>query len=137
MPLDTLVSGRIATFAGDSGFGWVGAIGIRDGKVAFAGSAIELETRADPHTRRIELEPGEIAIPGLTDAHLHVIDAALAAEQVDLSGAATIDEALTLIAAGAARIAAPGWVQGGSWDHRRFGAWPTADAIEKGAPGRP
>jgi predicted amidohydrolase YtcJ len=136
MPLDTLVSGRIATFAGDSGFGWVEAIGIRDGKVAFAGSAIELETRADPHTRRIELEPGEIAIPGLTDAHLHVIDAALAAEQVDLSGAATIDEALALIAAGAARIPAPGWVQGGSWDHRRFGAWPTADAIERVAPGR-
>jgi len=59
MPLDTLVTGRIATFAGDSGFGWVEAIGIRDGKVAFAGSAVDLESRADPHTRRIELEPGE------------------------------------------------------------------------------
>ncbi|HUQ43496.1 MAG TPA: amidohydrolase [Candidatus Limnocylindria bacterium] len=136
MPLETLISGRIATFAGAAGFGWVEAIGIRDGKVAFAGTAIELETRADPHTRRIELEPGEIAIPGLTDAHLHVIDAALAAEQVNLAEAQTIDEALTLIEAGAARIPEPGWVQGGSWDHRRFGAWPTADAIEQVAPGR-
>jgi predicted amidohydrolase YtcJ len=136
MPLDTLISGRIATFAGDSGFGWVEAIGIRDGKVAFAGSAVDLECRADPHTRRIALEPGEIVIPGLTDAHLHVIDAALAAEQVDLSRAASIDEALELIAAGAARVPAPGWVQGGGWDHRRFGAWPTAEAIERVAPGR-
>jgi predicted amidohydrolase YtcJ len=136
MPLDALVSGRIATFAGDSGFGWVEAIGIRDGRVAFAGSAIDLETRADPHTLRIELEPGEIAIPGLTDAHLHVIDAALAATQVDLSTAATLDEGLERIAQGARRVPAPGWIFGGGWDQRRWGGWPTADALERVAPGR-
>ena len=136
MPLDTLVTGRIATFAGDSGFGWVDAIGIRDGRVAFAGSAIDLETRADPHTLRIELEPGELAIPGLTDAHLHVIDAALAAREVQLASAATLEEGLERIAEAARRIAAPGWIFGGSWDHRRWGGWPTADAIERVAPGR-
>ena len=136
MPLDTLVSGRIATFAGDSGFGWVEAIGIRDGKVAFAGSAVELETRADPHTRRIEMEPGEIAIPALTDAHLHVIDAALAAELVNLSAADSLDEALAMIGERAAAVPAPSWILGGSWDHRRFGGWPTADALERVAPGR-
>lgn len=136
MPLDTLVTGRIATFAGESGFGWVEAVGIRDGQIAFAGSAIELETRADPHTRRIELEPGELAIPGLTDAHLHVIDAALALDQVDLSTAATIDEALERVAAAAARTPAPAWIQGGGWDHRRFGSWPTAEQLETVAPGR-
>ena len=38
MPLDLLVTGRIATLDGDSGFGWVEAVGIRDGRVAFAGS---------------------------------------------------------------------------------------------------
>ncbi|MBI2781741.1 MAG: amidohydrolase [Chloroflexi bacterium] len=136
MPLDALVSGRIATFAGDSGFGWVEAVGIRDGRVAFAGSAISLETRADPHTLRIELEPGEIAIPGLTDAHLHVIDAALAMTQVDLSTAATLEEGLERIADGARRVRAPGWIFGGGWDQRRWGAWPTADALERAAPGR-
>ena len=41
MPLDALVTGRIATFAGDAGFGWVEAVGITDGKVSFAGSAVE------------------------------------------------------------------------------------------------
>jgi predicted amidohydrolase YtcJ len=53
MPLDTLVTGgRVATLAGDRGFGWVEAVGITGGRVAFAGTAIELETRADPHTFR-------------------------------------------------------------------------------------
>ena len=55
-----------------TGFGWVEAIGIRDGRVAFAGSEVALETRADPFTERIALEPDEVAIPGLTDAHLHL-----------------------------------------------------------------
>jgi predicted amidohydrolase YtcJ len=136
MPLDALVSGRIATFAGDAGFGWVEAIGIRDGRVAFAGSAVDLETRADPHTLRIELEPGEIAIPGLTDAHLHVIDAALAMTQVDLSTAPTLEVGLERIAAAARRVPAPGWIFGGGWDQRRWGAWPTAAALERAAPGR-
>ncbi len=136
MPLDVLVSGRVATFAGNEGFGWVEAIGIRDGRVAFAGSAVDLETRADPHTLRIELEPGEIAIPGLTDAHLHVIDIALAKSQVDLLTAPTLSVGLERIAEAAGRIPAPGWIFGGGWDQRRWGGWPSADALERVAPGR-
>jgi len=136
MPLDSLVTGRIATFAGDAGFGWVEAIGIRDGKVAFAGSAIDLETRADPHTRRVELDPGEIAIPALTDAHLHLAGASIAAEQVDLSTAPTIDEGLARIRAMAQRLPGDAWILGGGWDQRRWGRWPAADDLEAVAPGR-
>ena len=48
MPLDLLVTGgRVATLAGERGFGWVEAVGMKDGRVAFAGSAVELESRAD------------------------------------------------------------------------------------------
>ncbi len=137
MPLDALVGGRVATFAGERGFGWVEAVGIRDGRVAFAGSAVELETRADPHTLRIELEPGEIAIPGLTDAHLHLIDAAIAAEHVDLTDAATIDEGLALLAAAHAALPDGAWLVGAGWDQRRWGRWPNAADLGRIAPGRP
>jgi predicted amidohydrolase YtcJ len=136
VPLEALVTGRIATFAGEAGYGWVEAVGIRDGRIAFAGTAIELETRADPHTLRIELEPGEIAMPGLTDAHLHVTGAAMAMEQVDLTSAMTVDEGLERIAAAADRLPAPRWIEGGGWDQRRWGRWPTADDLERVAPGR-
>src|SRR5258705_4560049 len=97
MPLETLITGRIATLAGETGFGWVEAIGIRDGRIAFAGSEVDLETRADPFTERIVLEPGEVAIPGLTDAHLHLAGAAGALDQIDLSDAATLDEGLVRV----------------------------------------
>lgn len=137
MPLDALISGRVATFAGPAGFGWVEALGIRNGRVAFAGSAIDLETRADPHTVRIELEPGEVAIPGLTDAHLHYVDAALGTEHVDLTSARTLDEGLATIVE-AHRTMPPGvWLQGAGWDQRRWGGWPTAADLDRAIEGRP
>jgi len=136
MPLDTLVSGRIATLAGTTGFGWVEAVGIRDGRIAFAGSAVDLESRADPHTRRIELEPGEIAIPGLVDAHLHLVDAALDAERLDFRNAATLDDGLTAIARVAAERAPGEWLQGGGWNPTRWGRWPSAADLERVCPGR-
>lgn len=137
MPLDVLVTGRIATFAGERGFGWVEALGIRGGRVAFAGSAVDLETRADPHTLRIELQPGELAIPGLTDAHLHYADAAIAAEHVDLTDAATLPDGLTMLAAAHASLPDDAWLQGAGWDQRRWGRWPTAADLAGVAPGRP
>jgi predicted amidohydrolase YtcJ len=75
-------------------------------------------------------------MPGIIDAHLHFQGAALAAEQVDLTSAQTIDEALERVAEAARRISPPTWILGGGWDQRRFGAWPTAAALESVAPGR-
>lgn len=137
MPLDALVTGRIATFADGHGFGWVEAVGIRDGRVAFAGSAVELETRADPFTRRFELEPGEIAIPGLTDAHLHFFDAALATEQVDLTAEPSLEAGLAALREVDRVLPRGTWLLGGGWDQRRWGGWPTAADLAAAVPGRP
>ena len=137
MPLDALVTGRIATLAGEAGFGWVEAIGIRDGRVAFAGSEVDLETRADPFTERFVLEPDEVAVPGLTDAHLHYAECAVATRQVDLSDAATLAEGLARIGSAHRRLADPGaWLEGHGWDSDRWGRWPTAADLEPVAPGR-
>ena len=97
MPLDTLITGRIATLRGTTGFGWVEAIGIRDGRVAFAGTEVALETRADPFTVRIQLEPDQVAVPGLTDAHLHLAQAAMATRHVDLSTSPSLEDGLARI----------------------------------------
>jgi hypothetical protein len=136
MPLETLITGRIATLAGSSGFGWVEAIGIRDGRIAFAGTEVALETRADPFTERIRLEPDQVAIPGLTDAHLHLVLAALATRQVDLEDAATLDEGLRRLREAHERLPDGAWLEGHGWDSDRWGRWPTADDLETVAPGR-
>ena len=137
MPLEALVTGRIATLAGRAGFGWVEAIGIRDGRIAFAGSEIDLETRADPFTLRIDLEPDEVAIPGLTDAHLHLAQAALALRQVDLSDSPTVEAGMARVGAAHEAFADhDAWLDGHGWDPDRWGRWPTADDLERVAPGR-
>ena len=137
MPLDTLITGRIATLAGPDGFGWVEAVGVRDGRIAFAGSEVDLETRADPFTQRIRLEPDQVAIPGLTDAHLHLAQAAIASRQVDLTDAATLADGLALVHEAHRASRDPGaWLEGHGWDSDRWGGWPTADDLERVAPGR-
>jgi predicted amidohydrolase YtcJ len=137
MPLDLLITGRIATLAGRAGFGWVEAIGVRNGRIAFAGSEIELETRADPFTRRIALAPDEVAIPGLTDAHLHLAQAARALHQVDLTGAPTLEAGMALVADAHATLTNPdAWLDGHGWSADRWGRWPTAADLERVTPGR-
>ena len=137
MPLDMLVTGRIATLAGDAGFGWVEAVGIRDGRIAFAGSEVDLETRADPHTERIVLEDDQVAIPALTDAHLHLALTGIQARQVNLHQAATLEDGLAAIARGHDALADPdAWLEGSGWEVDRWGRWPTADDLERVAPGR-
>ena len=137
MPLDSLITGRVATLAGEAGFGWVEAVGIRDGRIAFAGTEVDLETRADPHTERIALEPDEVAIPALTDAHLHLAQCAVALRQVDLSDARTLEDGLARIGAAHDRLAEPdAWLDGHGWDSDRWGRWPTAADLETVAPGR-
>jgi predicted amidohydrolase YtcJ len=138
MPLDVLVTGgRIATLSGDRGFGWVEAVGITDGRVAFAGSAIELETRADPHTLRIELDADEVAIPGLTDAHLHLAEGGIALDRIDLTASPTLDAGLAMIAAAHRALSDDdAWLEGHGWHNDRWGVWPTADDLERVAPGR-
>ena len=136
LTLDTIVTGRIATLAGEAGYGRVEAIGISGGKVAVVGRLAEAEAAAGPKTRRIQLAPGEVALPAFTDAHVHLVDASIAAEALDLFRAATLDDALEMVAAAAARIPAPGWILGSGWDQRRWGTWPHADMLERAAPGR-
>jgi predicted amidohydrolase YtcJ len=136
MALDTIVTGRIASFAGATGYGWVEAIGLRGGAVAAAGSRVDVEHLADAGTRRIELAPGEVALPSFVDAHIHLVDAAIAAESLDLFAAATIDDALAMVREAAVRIPAPGWILGSGWDQRRWGRWPTLADLDRAAPGR-
>jgi predicted amidohydrolase YtcJ len=139
MPLDALVTGRIATLADNAadGFGWVEAIGIRDGRIAFAGSEVDLETRADPHTERIALEPEQVAIPGLTDAHLHLAVAGISARDVDVHGTSSVEEGMALVRAAHEQLRDPdAWLEGFGWDVDRWGRWPTADDLEAVAPGR-
>lgn len=137
MTADLVVRGRIATLAGDQGFGWVESIAIRDGRVVAAGGEADVEAALGPGTKRLELEPDSVAMPALTDAHLHFAETAMNAERVDLTDAATLEEALVRVRAAHERLRPGEWLEGHGWGPDRWGRWPRADDLETVAAGRP
>ncbi len=131
-----VVRGRISTLAGDRGPGWVEAIAIADGRILVAGTRDDVDAVSGPRTRRIDLAPDEAAIPGLTDAHLHLAEAGLSADRIDLTSSHSMDAALAQVGDGHERLPAGAWLEGRGWDPDRLGGWPTSDALASVAPGR-
>lgn len=132
-----LVTGRIATLGGREGPGWVEAIAIDGGRVTLAGSRREVEAAVPGPIRRVELAPDEVAIPGLTDAHLHLAEAALARRRVNLDGARAIETIVDRVHAAAEELPERGaWVEGAGWDADLMERWPTTADLERAAPGR-
>jgi len=131
-----VVEGRIATLGGAEGFGWVQAIAIADGRVIAAGDRDQVEPVVGPGTKRLILGPSEAVIPGLTDAHLHLAGAAASADQVDLEGETSADAGLRRIGVAHRALERDRWLLGHGWESDRWGGWPTADDLERVAPGR-
>ena len=135
-PADLVVTGRIATLAGEHGLGWVEAVGIVGGRVVGAGSRSEVDALAGAGTKRIELGPGEVAMPALTDPHLHLAETALNADHVDLTAEPSLAVGLTRIAEAHRRLPERAWLHGHGWESDRWEGWPTAADLERAAPGR-
>lgn len=137
---ELIITGRVATLATESGFGWQPGLAIAGGRVIAVGRPDELEVLAGPRTKRWPLAADQLVMPGITDAHLHLMTLVLSAAQLDLTG---LDLAATLsaIAARHATMAeagdADGWLLGHGWSMHDLRGWPDAHMLERAAPGRP
>jgi len=138
---DRIIIGRVLTLAGQTGLGEVEAIALTNGIVSHTGTRQAIESLAGPRTQRWQLPPGTCAMPGITDAHLHLGMAAAAAAGLRLGDlpdrasvwAAIADSHATLTARGEVDT----WLLGDGWSLDQLGAWPTADELGLLAPGRP
>ena len=82
---------------------------------------------------------GRVMIPGLIDAHGHVMGLGFQAMQLDLSDTRTLQEAQAKIAAHAAANPNPRWIVGRGWNQERWGLgrFPTAADIDAVVRDRP
>jgi hypothetical protein len=82
---------------------------------------------------------GRTMIPGLTDAHGHVMGLGFQALQIDLSDTRSLQEAQAKIAAYAAANPTPRWIVGRGWNQERWGLgrFPTAADLDAAVAGRP
>lgn len=121
--------------------GFVEALAILDGRVLAAGSTVEIEAFVGEKTRRIDLA-GRIAIPGLNDAHMHLLPLGVAMQDINLrpeSGVRSLDEIFKRIAADVALKPAGEWVRGGGYDHYELSEQrhPTIEELDAIAPNHP
>ncbi len=112
------------------------AMAVRDGRIIALGRTADIDPLVEPGSRRVDLD-GRTIIPGLIDAHLHLLSFGLALTEVDLQGAASVEEALGLVQA-AVGPAGPGeWIRGTGWDRNLFGRLPTRYELDRVAPDNP
>ncbi len=91
------------------------AMAVRDGRIAAVGANDDIRKLKGSQTQIVDLG-GHFVMPGFNDAHLHLEEAGLELQSVDLRGMRSLQEMQRRIAAGA-KTAAPGeWLVGGGWD---------------------
>src|SRR4051794_18159202 len=139
-PADLIVTGRVATLATDSGWGWQPALAVTNGRIVAVGSESDLDALAGSRTKRMRVPDDHIVLPGLTDAHLHLMTLILAERQIDLNGLDRDGALQAIREAHETRAAAgdtDGWLLGHGWSMHDLGGWPDAEMLERVAPGRP
>src|SRR5690606_36487680 len=122
-------------FTGD---GTATAVALRAGRVVAVGGDEVARAWTGPGTRVVSLA-GRMAVPGLHDAHTHLLGGALAEDALDLRDARRDDDLARAVAARIAERGPDDWVLGRGWDSDLFpaGAWPSRAPLDAVAPRTP
>src|SRR5262245_249734 len=143
---DLVVVGPVVTMAASRPH--ARGLAVADGKIVFVGDAASARKLLGSGGRLIALEPGQVVIPGLVDAHNHMMDAGLMRQRcaLDMPGGACGDaknkaSALEKIAAYGKKHPELEWVIGsgwsGDWDWVNRDLGPSAAELDAVVPDRP
>jgi predicted amidohydrolase YtcJ len=116
----------------------VAAMAVRDGKVLFTGSVREAMALRGASTRVVDLG-GRTVIPGMVDAHAHLLGLGQALRNVDLVGAKSYDEVIARVVGAAKGQPAGKWILGRGWDQNDWGdtRFPSHEALSRAVPNNP
>jgi predicted amidohydrolase YtcJ len=109
---------------------------IREGRVAFAGRRAEVNPA--PGERTLDLG-GRTVLPGLVDAHGHLMLLARARLELSLATAGSEEEIARRVGEAATRLRPGEWISGRGWDQTRWPEprFPTRASLDRAAPGFP
>jgi len=108
-----------------------------DGRLLAVGDTADLKKQYPDAT--VEDAKGASVIPGLIDAHGHMLGLGMTHIEVDLVGSASRAEVVSRLKAGAARLPKGAWLIGRGWDQNRWSdkQFPTAADLDAAFPDRP
>ena len=134
MKLHILHNARIAT--GRREQPWAQALAIADGKIVSLDEAAE-QWREAPGAMTEDME-GALIIPGITDAHLHLMWYALGLRELDLRDLSRA-ETLERIVRSAYELPPGTWITGRGWDQNTWQdtRFPSAAELDRAAPRHP
>ncbi|HET7189954.1 MAG TPA: amidohydrolase [Gemmatimonadaceae bacterium] len=116
----------------------VAAMAVRDGKVLFTGSVREAMALRGPSSRVVDLG-GSVVIPGMVDAHAHLLGLGQSLRNVNLVGARSYDEVIARVVDAAKGQPDGKWILGRGWDQNQWGdtRFPTHEALSRALPNNP
>src|SRR4029077_10938261 len=134
-----LSNGKIITV--DGRFSIAQALAIRGDRFVAVGTNQEIAQLAGPNTRKIDLG-GKAVIPGLIDAHAHLMRAAETwAIEARFDDITSRKQALDIVRAKAAELGSGQWVFNlGGWSYDQFADGPTPltrEELDQAAPNNP
>ncbi len=135
-PDTILTNGHILTV--NAAFDVVTALASRDGRIIATGDDAEVAALAGTATRRIDLG-GRTVLPGLIDAHCHMLTTGLLLGDIVLHDCRTVPEVLSRVATRAAQTPPGIWLVGRGWDESVLaeGRPPSRAELDEVAPYNP
>ena len=130
-----IVGGRVWT--ANPKLPWAEAVAIRDDRVAFVGSSAQARQFPLHDPEIIELH-GSLVLPGINEAHAHLLMGAESLERVNLEEFDSVTNVQAAIAEFASSQKDRPWVLGRGWMYSAFpGGLPTKEQLDVVVPDRP
>src|SRR5687767_6422493 len=131
-----LTNGRIYTV--DVTRPLASSIAVRAGRIVFVGSDAEARALTGSNTRVVDLA-GKTVVPGLIDAHAHLLGLGTSLRRVNLVGATSYQEVVSRVVEWAKTVKPGEWIIGRGWDQTRWpgAAFPTHEALSRALPNNP
>jgi predicted amidohydrolase YtcJ len=126
-------------YTGDQAKPEASALAVKKGRIYSVGSDAEIFGLKSASTKVIDARSRRI-IPGVIDAHIHVLNDLAYTYNVRWDGVPTLNRALTMLTEQAKRTPEGQWVKViGGWSPYQFkeNRFPTLDELQKAAPDRP
>ncbi len=131
-----IVNGKVATV--DSSFSIQEAVAVKGRKIIYVGKSSEVEQYIGDSTQVIDAQ-NMLVLPGLIDAHAHLVSLGNQLSQLYTSDCQTYEEVIERVKVAAAKAKPGEWIIGGRWDQNKWqpAEFPLHDALSAVSPDNP